>query len=125
MRLTLSKVAEFTRADAGEFNRSAVATRYSIDSRTIRPGDLFFAVKGEKLDGHDFLQQALENGAIAAVVERDRLSSIEWRGKTPGARQAPLLAVDDTLEALQLLARAVRKAWARSLVAVTGSAGKT
>ncbi len=116
MKLTLAKIAEFTGA-TGDFPASEVATRYSIDSRTIAPGELFFAVKGERLDGHDFVEQALERGAIAAVVRRDQLARY--------AAQNRLLAVNDTLLALQCLAAAVRKQWAKPLIGVTGSAGKT
>ncbi len=50
-----------------------MAEGYSIDSRTVRPGELFFAVKGERLDGHDFVEQALSRGAIAAVVRKDQV----------------------------------------------------
>ena len=94
-----------------------LAQSYSIDSRTIGPGQLFFAVKGERLDGHDFVEQALEKGAVAAVVRKDQL------GRYPQKNR--LLAVDDTLVALQALAMAVRKIWGKPLIAVTGSAGKT
>jgi UDP-N-acetylmuramoyl-tripeptide--D-alanyl-D-alanine ligase len=116
MKLTLSKIAEFVSA-AGEFPREEVAQGYSIDSRTIRARDLFFAVKGERLDGHDYVNAALEKGAAAAVVRKDELH------RYPD--QARLLAVDDTLVALQTLATAVRKVWGKPLVGVTGSAGKT
>ena len=97
--------------------REEVAHGYSIDSRTVGPGQLFFAVKGERLDGHDFVEQALEKGAAAAVVRKDQL------GRYPASPR--LLAVEDTLAALQTLATAVRKLWGKPLIAVTGSAGKT
>src|SRR5580704_2430622 len=116
MKLTLAKVAQFVSAK-GEFPREEVAQGYSIDSRTIRTGDLFFAVKGERLDGHDYVGAALEKGAAAAVVQKDELR------RYPD--QAQLMAVDDTLVALQTLATAVRKVWGKPLVGVTGSAGKT
>jgi UDP-N-acetylmuramoyl-tripeptide--D-alanyl-D-alanine ligase len=116
MKLTLSKIAEFVSA-AGEFPREEVAQAYSIDSRTIGPGQLFFAVKGERLDGHDYVVAALEKGAVAAVVRKDQID--RYPDKTG------LLAVDDTLAALQTLATAVRKLWGKPLVGVTGSAGKT
>jgi UDP-N-acetylmuramoyl-tripeptide--D-alanyl-D-alanine ligase len=90
---------------------------YSIDSRSVGTGQLFFAVKGERLDGHDFVGEALEKGAVAAIVRKDRFG--QYADKTP------LMAVEDTLVALQTLATAVRKLWGRPLVAVTGSAGKT
>ena len=116
MRLALGKVAEFVSA-MGKFPADEVAQGYSIDSRTVGPGQLFFAVKGERLDGHDFVEQAMERGAAAAIVRKDQL------GRYP--RGVRLLAVEDTLVALQSLARAVRKFWGKPLVAVTGSAGKT
>jgi UDP-N-acetylmuramoyl-tripeptide--D-alanyl-D-alanine ligase len=116
MKLTLSRIAEFVSA-AGAFAPEEVAQGYSIDSRTVGAGELFFAVKGERLDGHDFVEQALAKGASAAVVLRDQL------GRYP--QQTRLLAVEDTLIALQTLATAVRKQWGRPLIAVTGSAGKT
>jgi UDP-N-acetylmuramoyl-tripeptide--D-alanyl-D-alanine ligase len=116
MRLTLARIAEFVSA-AGEFAREELAQGYSIDSRTVGPGELFFAVKGERLDGHDFVEPALGRGAIAAVVREDQL------GRYPG--ETRLLAVKDTLVALQTLATAVRKLWGKPLIGVTGSVGKT
>jgi UDP-N-acetylmuramoyl-tripeptide--D-alanyl-D-alanine ligase len=115
MKLALKKIAEFVAAE-GE-PRDAVAHVYSIDSRTIRPGALFFAVKGERFDGHDFVAAAIERGAIAAIVRKDELARLSDRSK--------LLAVDDPLAALQTLATAVRKLWGKPLIGVTGSAGKT
>jgi len=116
MKLSLSKIAEFV-STAGEFSLDEVAQGYSIDSRTVGAGQLFFAVKGERLDGHDFVEAALERGALAAVVRKDQL------GRYPA--RARLLAVEDTLVALQTLAMAVRKLWGKPLVGVTGSMGKT
>jgi UDP-N-acetylmuramoyl-tripeptide--D-alanyl-D-alanine ligase len=116
MKLPLSRVAEFL-SGTGEFDHKAVAQAYSIDSRTIQPGELFFAVKGERMDGHDFVQQALEKGAVAAIVRKDQLPRYPVKDR--------LLAVDDTLVALQTLAAAVRRLWGKTLVGVTGSAGKT
>jgi UDP-N-acetylmuramoyl-tripeptide--D-alanyl-D-alanine ligase len=116
MKLTLSRIAGFTSA-SGEFESQTIASGYSIDSRTVQPGELFFAVKGERLDGHDYVEQALAKEAVAAVVQKDQLSRYPAKSK--------LLLVDDTLVALQSLATAVRRLWGRPLVAVTGSAGKT
>jgi len=116
MKLPLSRVAEFLKA-TGEFDRQAVAQAYSIDSRKIHSGDLFFAVKGERLDGHDFVAEAREKGAVAAVVRKDQL--------TRYPSQTGLLAVEDTLTALQTLATAVRRLWGKPVVGITGSAGKT
>lgn len=116
MKLALERVAEFTFA-SGDFDRRAVARGYSIDSRTIAPGELFLAIKGERLNGHDYVQSALEKGAVGAVVAHGQLQRFpQKRG---------LLAVDDTLLALQSLAAAVRRLWGKKLIGVTGSAGKT
>ncbi|MGD0269015.1 MAG: UDP-N-acetylmuramoyl-tripeptide--D-alanyl-D-alanine ligase [Candidatus Sulfotelmatobacter sp.] len=116
MKLTLSRIAEFVSA-AGQFAPEDVAQGYSIDSRIVGPGQLFFAVKGERLDGHDFVESALERGAVTAVVRRDQLRRYP--------KQTRLLAVEDTLVALQTLAMAVRKVWGKPLIGVTGSMGKT
>ena len=116
MKLPLARISEFI-SGAGKFDPAAVAQGYSIDSRTLQPGELFFAVKGERLDGHDFVAQALERGAAAAVVRADRLE----RFPSP----ARLIAVEDALAALQKLAASVRRAWGKPVVGITGSAGKT
>src|SRR5271165_571427 len=116
MKLGLSRAAEFMAASGG-FHPTAVASGYSIDSRTVQPGDLFFAVRGERLDGHDFVDAALSRGAVAAVVRIDQIA------RFPDSTQ--LLAVDDTLVALQHLAAAVRRLWGKPLIGITGSAGKT
>jgi UDP-N-acetylmuramoyl-tripeptide--D-alanyl-D-alanine ligase len=116
MKLPLSKIADFISAH-GDFPHEEIALGYSIDSRTVGPGELFFAVKGERLDGHDFVGAALARGAVAAVARKDQLH------RFPGNMK--LLPVDDTLIALQTLATAVRKLWGKPLIGVTGSAGKT
>jgi UDP-N-acetylmuramoyl-tripeptide--D-alanyl-D-alanine ligase len=91
----------------------------SIDSRTVQPGDLFVAIKGDRMDGHAFVKSALEKGAAAAIVERDfQLDA------SPDAA-ARLFRVEDTLEALNALGRAARARSDAAIVAVTGSVGKT
>lgn len=89
----------------------------SIDSRTLAPGDAFFAIAGEKNDGHDFVAAALGKGAGLAVVASAK------RPLLPA--DAPLLVVPDVLEALSELARAARARSSAQIVAVTGSVGKT
>lgn len=116
MKLALSRIAEFITA-TGVYNPESIAQGYSIDSRTLQPGELFFAVKGERLDGHDFVEQALAGGAAGVVVRKDQISRY--------TSLAGLLAVDDTLVALQTLATAVRKLWGKTSIAITGSMGKT
>ena len=115
MKLPLWRIAEFTGA-RGEIDQDAVAMGYSIDSRTLSPGDLFIAIRGERFDGHDFVPAALDAGAIAALVQAE---------KNLDAAPARLLFVGDTLQALQAMGAAARRLWGKSLIAITGSAGKT
>ena len=110
----LETPASYTNAGA------IVVTGYSIDSRTVRPGELFFAVRGERLDGHDYVEAALSRGAAAAVVSRVRAA-----GLPDAALASPLLIAEDPLLALQTLAAHVRRQWGKRVVAITGSAGKT
>jgi UDP-N-acetylmuramoyl-tripeptide--D-alanyl-D-alanine ligase len=99
---------------------SVLLQGYSIDSRTIAPGELFFAVKGERFDGHDFIAAAIERGAAAAVVSHARAASLP-----DVALSVPLLVAEDPLSALQSLGTHVRRRWGKRVIAVTGSAGKT
>lgn len=87
----------------------------SIDTRTLKPGDLFFAIKGDRTDGHDYIPQAFAAGAALAIVNE------KFSGKATG----PLLRVADTLDALNALGRTGRTRSAARIVAVTGSVGKT
>lgn len=87
---------------------SGYASGWSIDSRTVEPGDVFFALRGPNNDGHDYLDQVAQRGGIAVVD-----------------RELPGIQVDDTLRAMQRLARQARRNWGGKVVCVTGSAGKT
>jgi UDP-N-acetylmuramoyl-tripeptide--D-alanyl-D-alanine ligase len=89
----------------------------SIDSRTLKPGELFVAIRGDRFDGHRFVDGAVDRGAMGAVVAApiDATSS----------RASVLIRVDDTTRALQLVARDVRRRSQARVVAITGSAGKT
>jgi UDP-N-acetylmuramoyl-tripeptide--D-alanyl-D-alanine ligase len=125
MKLTLAEAAigagAVLEAPASIANAGALmVSGYSIDSRTVMEGELFFAVRGERLDGHDFLAPALNRGAVAAVVSRARVTTLP-----DAVLAAPLLVADDPLTALQALAAHVRRQWGRRVVAITGSAGKT
>ncbi len=117
MKLDLQEVAKILSSRWKGAGR--MATGYSIDSRTIKPGQLFFAIKGPKFDGHDFVRAAMASGASGAVVCDDFL---RWAS---GDLQPDLIAVRDTAEALENLACSVRRRWGGRLVGVTGSAGKT
>jgi UDP-N-acetylmuramoyl-tripeptide--D-alanyl-D-alanine ligase len=115
MNLKLSKIAEFISAPNNSSEQ--VACGYSIDSRSIQAGELFFAVKGERLDGHDYVNPALSKGAAGAVVSKDQVHRY--------SNHSRLLPVEGTLMALQTLAAAVRRIWGKPLIGITGSAGKT
>ena len=105
--------------------RGLVFTGVSIDSRTVAPGELFFAIRGPRMDGHRFIPDAAERGAAGAVVADDFVSQNEFVkfGELP--ESFVLIHVEDTHEALKALARSVRLTWNGKLVAVTGSVGKT
>jgi UDP-N-acetylmuramoyl-tripeptide--D-alanyl-D-alanine ligase len=122
VKLTLGQIADWIHAE-GVFDTSAAAVGYSIDSRTIGAGELFFAVRGERMDGHDYVETALKDGAVAAVVSQRWLAPV-------GVDEARLLRVPDddeacVLYAMQTLAHQVRKQWGKRVIGVTGSAGKT
>jgi UDP-N-acetylmuramoyl-tripeptide--D-alanyl-D-alanine ligase len=109
MRIALADIVRAigaAKAPAGE------VCGYSIDSRTLAPGDVFFALRGENHDGHDFVEDVLAKGAAAAVVDR------HFHGER-------VIEVDNTLAALQALAAWARERWGGKVIGVTGSAGKT
>ena len=111
-RLTFSQLAGMvggTLIQGGDVETSSVV----IDSREVKPDSVFFAIKGERLDGHDFLPQALQT-ACGAVVSR-----------VPENTGKAIIQVDDTTAALQRLASAIRDRYEFRLIGITGSAGKT
>ena len=91
----------------------ATISGWSIDSRTINPGDCFFALRGPSKDGHDYVASVAEKGAQLAIVDHVVEAKI------------PQLVVPDTLAAMQQLARKTRERWGGTVIGVTGSAGKT
>ncbi|MBX6351553.1 MAG: UDP-N-acetylmuramoyl-tripeptide--D-alanyl-D-alanine ligase [Clostridia bacterium] len=114
-------VAELARATGA--SRLSVAgddlrfTRVTTDSREARPGTLFVALRGERVDGHDFVADAVARGAVAALVEREV--------DLPEGRRAALLLVDDAVAALGRFAHWHRRRFRPRVAAVTGSVGKT
>ena len=95
---------------AGDINGSIIGV--STDSRTVKPGDCFFAVAGDNFDGHNYVEQAFGKGALCAVVSRD-------------VKGAPILKVADTVKALGDFARHYRQQGGYKVIAITGSVGKT
>ncbi len=93
-------------------------TGISIDSRTISPGEAFFAIKGDRVDGHDYASIAIANGASLLIVAESKLPAL-------GRLTIPMIVVDDVLVGLQKLGIAARDRTAATVIAVTGSVGKT
>lgn len=109
--LALWSAAEIAKAVGGTASGPFLVSGVEIDSRDVRSGDLFFALKGETMDGHRFLDKAFANGATAAVVDR----IVDY----------PHILVEDTNAALELLANAARDRSSAKRIGVTGSVGKT
>ena len=99
--------------------RDETVAGFSIDTRTLKAADLFFAIRGERFDGNRFVADALERGAVGAVVDDPQLAG------AADMASATLVVVADTIAALQSLARHVRRLAGTAVVAVTGSAGKS
>jgi UDP-N-acetylmuramoyl-tripeptide--D-alanyl-D-alanine ligase len=112
--MSLWTSAETEAATLGKASRAFQVNGLSIDTRTLKAGDLFVALKGDNRDGHDFVRAAFEAKAGAALVSR-----------TPEGANGPLLTVAHTQRGLEDLGRAARSRSNAKIVAVTGSAGKT
>jgi len=103
----------------GELHASTEFRWIERNSREVKPGDLFIAVRGEQFDGHSFVPDAAGRGAAAALVSR------RWYGEQEHAAPLPLLVVDDPVATLQQVAAARRETLGLSVVGITGSIGKT
>ena len=115
--LTLSQIAEFTRASFSSGDGTVLIRKISTDSRTLKRGELFVALPGENFDGHDFVQAAAKAGAAGAIVESN------WKGTLP--ETFALIRTEDALQAYQELAANYRRSLSLKVVAITGSNGKT
>ena len=116
-RLTLSQIAQFAGASLSSGDGTVLINRVSTDSRTIKPGELFVALRGENFDGHEFVEAGANAGATGALVD------LNWRGSVPN--DFALLRATDTLQAYQALAANYRRSLALKVLAITGSNGKT
>jgi UDP-N-acetylmuramoyl-tripeptide--D-alanyl-D-alanine ligase len=120
MRWTVTQVADAVAGRRGSgLDAVARVAGVSIDSRTIRAGELFIAIHGPSHDGHDYVADVFEKDAVAAMVAAPLIS------RYPGWIQDRCIAVADTLGALHSLARAVRREWGKKICGITGSVGKT
>ena len=111
MRWSLNEIRAALGVNPGA---DAVVTGVSTDTRALQPGNLFVALRGERFDGHDYIDKALSLGAVAVVVDRAQLG-----------REVSSLVVSDTLLAYGRIARAWRRRFAIPVIGVTGSVGKT
>src|SRR5258707_10335248 len=114
--VSLTDFLAATRAEmAGGVGDGVALRRVSVDSRTLKPGDLFWALRGTKHDGHEHVVDALRRGAAACVVDR----------RSAAGLSGPLFVVDDTLRALGEFACWYRRQRETLIIGVTGSVGKT
>lgn len=117
MKLTASDIAQAVQAVRLTVAEQLVPGGFSIDSRTLNPGDCFIAIQGKNFDGHSFISESLTKGAKLIIASA--ASSV------PMNPAWPIVYVEDTLTALKQLATSVRKTWGKCLVGITGSNGKT
>jgi UDP-N-acetylmuramoyl-tripeptide--D-alanyl-D-alanine ligase len=115
--LPLSQIAQLAGGSLSSGDRTVVIDKVSTDSRTIKRGELFVALRGENFDGHNFVEGVATTGAAGAIVDSN------WKGKVP--QGFALIHAKDTLQAYQQLAANYRKSLTLSVVAITGSNGKT
>jgi UDP-N-acetylmuramoyl-tripeptide--D-alanyl-D-alanine ligase len=125
IRLTAEWVAAALAGTIVNGDRRLVFAGVSIDTRTLGAGDLYFGIRGERFDGADFADAAVAAGAAGVVLSRQRALAIAGQGGQDAVSGPVTIAVDDTTVALQALAHAVRLESGATVVAITGSAGKT
>ena len=114
--VTLTQLAKILAVMPSVISDSEMTTGITTDTRNLKAGEVFLALRGENFDGHQFVTQALELGAIAAIVD------CSWEGES---LNFPIFRVDDTLKAYQAIAHWWRKQFNIPVIAVTGSVGKT
>src|SRR6266852_1914902 len=115
--LSILQIAELSGAKLEQGDGKTLIERISTDSRTIKEGELFVALRGENFDGHKFVEATAKAGAAGAIVD------LKWNGKVPG--KFVIIRAEDTLLAYQNLAANYRKALSLKVLAITGSNGKT
>lgn len=116
-KLSISQVAELAGIKISSGDGSAIIDKVSTDSRTVKSGELFVALRGDNFDGHKFVEDVAKADAAGAIVDQ------AWKGKVPD--NFAILRADDTLRAYQNLAANYRKSLPLKVIAITGSNGKT
>ena len=112
--MSISTIANWVEGELSRGKAAAEVEAICTDSRALKPGALFVALRGEKFDGHDFIRQAAQSGAAGAVVE-----------EAPADLDFSVIRVGDTLEALQRMAASYRRTLPMKVINITGSNGKT
>lgn len=125
IKLTLKEIVAVLRGRPRGDLQTLAVSGVSTDSRAVAPGELFFAVRGERFDGHDFVAQALQSGAMAAVVVENRADALMENSRAAGVTTPRIIGVDDPVAALGRLANFHRNQVACQVIAVVGSNGKT
>jgi len=116
-RLSIIQIAELAQAAVSSGDGNAPVEKISTDSRTIKLGELFVALRGENFDGHNFVESVAKTGGAGAIVD------LNWKGEIPA--NFAIIRVEDTLRAYQNLAANYRKSLSLKVLAITGSNGKT
>ena len=116
-KLSIFQIAEFASASVSGGDGNVSIDKISTDSRTLKRGELFVALRGENFDGHKFVEAAVKTGAAGAIVD------LGWKGKVPD--NFTVIRVEDTLQAYQTVAANYRKSLSLRVLAITGSNGKT
>jgi UDP-N-acetylmuramoyl-tripeptide--D-alanyl-D-alanine ligase len=116
-KLSIFQIAEFASASVSGGDGNVSIDKISTDSRTLKRGELFVALRGENFDGHKFVEAAVKTGAAGAIVD------LGWKGKVPD--NFTVIRVEDTLQAYQTVAANYRKSLPLRVLAITGSNGKT
>src|SRR6267378_1432220 len=116
-KLSIFQIAEFASASVSGGDGNVSIDTISTDSRTLKRGELFVALRGENFDGHKFVEAAVKTGAAGAIVD------LGWKGKVPD--NFTVIRVEDTLQAYQTVAANYRKSLPLRVLAITGSNGKT
>src|SRR5207245_2211059 len=116
-KLSIFQVAEFASASVSGGDGNVSIDKISTDSRTLKRGELFVALRGKNFDGHKFVEAAVKTGAAGAIVD------LGWKGEVPD--NFTVIRVEDTLQAYQTVAANYRKSLPLRVLAITGSNGKT
>lgn len=123
------QIQQLTRIVKGQFMypplHPTYTTSFSIDTRSLKKGDVFIAIKGEHFNGNDFVEKAFLKEACCAIVSRLRWQRGSRRDETPETGPGPLITVSDTTQALAQLGNFFRRKLQAKVIAVTGSLGKT